>query len=145
MSDVEGRADDYERRLEHAGGTDPLMAGLAEAVNRNRRITRIFGAMLVGAVLLVCVLAWYAINQQQAQDVITKKVSDNTKQVAAAVHEGCANSQANAVRLNTLQRRLRAIEIQALHDPTQPHSLDQLHHDRIRTYTAGIIPLVKCP
>ena len=40
MSDLEGRASDYERRLAGAGTTDDLMGGLAESVKRNQRTTK---------------------------------------------------------------------------------------------------------
>ena len=40
MSDIEGRASDYERRLAGAGTTDDLMGGLAESVKRTQRTTR---------------------------------------------------------------------------------------------------------
>lgn len=40
MSDIEGRAADYEQRLAGAGTTDDLMGGLAESVKRNQRTTR---------------------------------------------------------------------------------------------------------
>jgi len=40
MSDIEGRAADYEQRLAGAGSTNDLMGGLAESVKRNQRTTR---------------------------------------------------------------------------------------------------------
>jgi len=40
VSDIEGRANDYERRLAGAGSTDDLMGGLAESVKRNQRTVR---------------------------------------------------------------------------------------------------------
>lgn len=145
--DLEGRLSDYEARLEYSGGTDKMMNGLAESVRRNHRNTHILAGIIMSILVLMIGLLFYGAHAQSEQDKITQNIKDNTERIATSVHDTCLTNLAGAKRLNTLQRRLRAIEIRAQEVSNGSPALERLnaiHRERIQIYTDGIIPLVKC-
>lgn len=134
MSDIEDRADAYERRLAQAGSTDDIVSSLVKAAADSQRYIRLLTISLIIDILLsiamagLAVVAWSNANH----------IAANTRDLKVGVHDICTASNTAAMGTNdVLQSLINAVTI--------TNSLPALEkQDRIAKYKAAMVPMLRC-
>lgn len=145
MSDVEGRVDDYEKRLLRAGSTDDLMGGLSRAVRRNRRVTRWLVVSVVLDIMLSVGLGAVALKAQHNAhrvEVNTDRISMLIRARERSDYASCLAEVRTYTKLN--ESNLAMVKVEE--DATYPTALEQaLSKRRISSYVSAlIVPLPTC-
>ena len=152
MSDVEGRADDYERRLHNAGSTDDLIGGLVKGIEKNRRLTRWLAASIVLDLVLSLGfggLAYVANQNAQRSFLNAQRISTNTdlieKTRKVTAYESCLGSVDVLTKFNNAQQSLADLERVAIkRDPGNALGLNPVREMRIKVYVDSLVPLPEC-
>ena len=152
MSTIEGRADDYEKRLHNAGSTDDLIGGLVKGIEKNRRLTRWLAASIVLDLVLSLGfggLAYVANQNAQRSFLNAQRISATTdlieKTRTAASYESCVDSVMVLSLFNEAQRALADLERVAIkRDSDNTLGLNPVREKRIRVYEESLVPIPEC-
>lgn len=124
---IESRADDYERRLREAGGTDGVIGGLVKGAERNDSIIKWLAISLAFDVFLSIVLG-----------IVGLVALHNSKAVEDQAWIACRQSNANSASLNAV------LDLLIANTPNSPLTPAQ-QQQRIAGYRALIVTIPKCP
>lgn len=105
MSDVENRANAYEKKLSHAIDTDPLMKGLVETVRRSRLVLRIASFGLLVDLVLSAILVFVVVDTHTTANRAEKNaalVSANNNKITKINKDACIDVRTANIKYNSL-------------------------------------------
>lgn len=142
MSNLDDRADDYERRLHAAGGTEGILQGLVADSTRVRQVVKWLTISLIFDLFLSISLGFLSLVAWQNAEGIE---SNTDRFVDGQTADALATCQLNhevVLKYNKYQEELARIERVLIE--LDPPEYRRLHKERITLYETGILPLPDC-
>lgn len=145
MSDLESRADDYERRVSAAGSTDNIVGGLVAGARRSRRNQRVLAVSLIFDLVLSVALGVVSIKAiQNGEEIDANAQAFQNGQLQDAI-DRCEAGIVAVGQFNGLMRGLRQVVYDAIADDTDPDpETNAVRRHYIEIYTDAIFAVPDC-